>query len=139
MEYISKNIDDTINIAKKLSLTFTGGEIVLLDGDLGAGKTAFTKGLAQGLNIQNIITSPTFTILNVHEGTKLNLYHFDMYRLEDEQELKELGFEQYIGNKDGICAIEWYQKTPSLFENKKCMFIDILKIDDNTRKIIIKE
>lgn len=139
MEYISKNIDDTINIAKKLSLTFTGGEIVLLDGDLGAGKTAFTKGLAQGLNIQNIITSPTFTILNVHEGTKLNLYHFDMYRLEDEQELKELGFEQYIGNKDGICAIEWYQKTPSLFENKKCIFIDILKIDDNTRKIIIKE
>lgn len=138
MEYISNCEQDTIIIAKSLGEKMKGGEVIILNGELGAGKTAFSKGLALGLKIDDIITSPTFTILNVYQG-KLNFYHFDMYRLEDENELKELGFEEYIGNSNGVCAIEWISKTPSLM-TQNAIVVNITKLGIDTRKIeIIKE
>lgn len=133
---ISKSEKQTQGIASNLAKTFQGGEVVLLQGDLGAGKTAFTKGLALALNIDDIITSPTFTILNEHYGKNLNLYHFDMYRLDDEMELKELGFDEYVGNKQGVCAIEWFEKTPSILPDN-AVLVTIEKQGINKRKITI--
>lgn len=138
MQYISKSENQSIQIAQNLAKTLKGGEVILMSGDLGAGKTAFTKGIAKGLGIQGIITSPTFTILNVYNA-KINLYHFDMYRIEEEQELYELGFNEYIGNPNGVCVVEWHEKTPSLFEGTKNINICIKKLDQNTRAIIIGE
>ena len=137
MEYISNNEKQTFQIAKNLAKKFKGGEILLLKGDLGAGKTAFTKGIAQALGIKSIITSPTFTIMNEYTSNNLELYHFDMYRIEDVNELKELGFEQYIGNSKGIACIEWFEKTPELFLNKKTILIEFEKLNDTKRKIRI--
>ena len=139
MEFISKNIEQTISFAKSLSEKFSGGEILLLSGELGAGKTAFTKGIALGLNIKSIITSPTFTIMNMYSSGKLNLYHFDMYRIEDERDIYELGFNEFIGNPNGVCCVEWFTQTPELFKGQKCIFVNIEKIDDNTRKITVEE
>ena len=138
MEYISKNIMQTISIAKDICKNFKGGEILLLSGELGAGKTAFTKGIAEQLGIKAIITSPTFTIMNMYTSGTLNLYHFDMYRIEDERDIYELGFDEYIGNPNGICCVEWYSQTPQLFKDKKCIHIELIKINDNKRKIIVE-
>lgn len=136
MKVITNSEKDTFDVAYKFALSLHGGQVVLLKGDLGAGKTAFTKGMAKALNIDDIITSPTFTILNEHYGDKLNLYHFDMYRIEDESELKELGFEEFIGKDDGICAIEWFEKTPSILPNN-AILVNITKLGDNKREIEI--
>jgi len=133
MEFLSKSEQDTIKFASKLCESFKGGEVLLLNGDLGAGKTVFAKGLAMGLGNQSVITSPTFTIMNMYKG-RLNFYHFDMYRIEDESELVELGFGEYIGAKDSICAIEWSSRVPSLLP-KDCITVEITKVDDETRLI----
>lgn len=134
--YKSNSPDATMQIAKEFAKTLKGGEVLLLKGDLGAGKTAFTKGLAVAFGVEEIVTSPTFTILNEHYGTKLNLYHFDMYRIEDESELKELGFDDYIGKSNGVCAIEWFEKTMSILPSL-CFLIEINKISDEEREICI--
>ena len=136
MEYISNNENDTFKIAQVVAKNIKAGDVVLLKGDLGAGKTNFTKGLAKSLGIEEIVTSPTFTILNEHYGNDLNLYHFDFYRLEDENELKELGFDEFIGKTDGICVIEWFEKAPSILP-KTFIYIEIEKLGDYERKFII--
>ena len=136
MKFLSKSESETFDCAFNFAKSLQGGEILLLKGDLGAGKTAFAKGVARACGVDDIVTSPTFTILNEHYGKRLNLYHFDMYRIDDESELKELGFNEFIGKKDGVCAIEWFEKTPSLLKND-CILIDIEKIDDETREIEI--
>lgn len=138
MEFISKSEKETFDFALNFSKSLKGGEILLLNGDLGAGKTAFSKGVAFGLGVEDVVTSPTFTILNEHYGKVLNFYHFDFYRLEDESELKELGFDEFIGNKNGISAIEWFEKAPSILKGNTIL-IDIQKIDDNTRKIVVQD
>jgi tRNA threonylcarbamoyladenosine biosynthesis protein TsaE len=137
-KFISKCEEDTLKIGKDFANNLLGGEIITLEGDLGAGKTVFTKGVALGLKIEDIVTSPTFTIMNMYLGEKLNLYHFDMYRLNDESELRELGFDEYIGNKNGVSCVEWAERTPSLIKGK-IFNVKIDKIDDNTRKIMIDE
>lgn len=138
MEFISKSEDETKQIAFNLAKKFNGGEVLLLDGDLGAGKTAFTKGIAEGLNIKSIITSPTFTILNQYVDGRLSLNHFDMYRIEDVSELHELGFDQIIGDHNSVTSVEWYQKTLELFDKIKTIKIQFIKLSDFERKIIIE-
>lgn len=138
MEFFSNSEQETINIAYNFGKTLSGGDVILLDGDLGAGKTHFTKGIAKALGIKAIVTSPTFTIMNTYSGENLNLFHFDMYRIENEDELKELGFEEVIGNGKGVCCFEWYKNTPHLFDNIPYILVTIEKIDDEKRKIIIK-
>lgn len=132
----SKSEKDTFNVGKMLAEKMVGGEVIIYEGELGAGKTVFSKGLASGLGVEDIVTSPTFTILNIYKGTKLNLYHFDMYRLEDEDEAKELGFEEYIKNPNGVCAIEWASQTKSLLPENVYKVI-IKKISDEEREITI--
>lgn len=137
--FISENEEQTKSFARQLASGFNGGEIILLSGDLGAGKTAFTKGVAEALLVKNVVASPTFTILNVHSGQKLELYHFDMYRIEDESELYELGFDELIGNKSGVCCVEWFENVPALFVGHNVILVEITKIDEDKRKIEIKE
>lgn len=104
--YQSKSVEETYEIAAKLAAELVGGEVVLLDGDLGAGKTTFVKGLAKALGVDDVVTSPTFTLMNEYEGKKLWLYHFDLYRL-DEESADAMGFEEYFHREDAVCCIEW--------------------------------
>ena len=101
----TKSENETKNVGVLLGEKLVGGEIIVFFGDLGAGKTAFTKGLCEGLGIEAEVTSPTFSLVNEYKGEK-NLCHFDMYRIETEEELESIGFYDYL-NGENIVAIEW--------------------------------
>ena len=109
MEYKSDSEHQTEAIGAQLAQKLTPGTVIAFTGDLGAGKTAFTRGLAQGLGIPDRVTSPTFTIVNEYEGGRLPLFHFDMYRLESSDELFDIGWEDYL-RRGGVCAVEWSEK-----------------------------
>ena len=103
---ISENESDTVRLGEEIAKKLKKGDIVALVGDLGTGKTAFVKGLARGLGISEYVTSPTFTLVQSYKGLGINLHHFDVYRISDEDELFEIGFEEYLYEGD-ICVIEW--------------------------------
>lgn len=103
--------EETRELAEKLSRQLKAGDVLLLLGDLGAGKSEFTRGLAQGLGIQGTVASPSFTILNVYEDGRVPLYHFDWYRLNSAEELYEMGMDEYLGG-DGIAVVEWPSQCP---------------------------
>ena len=132
--FISNSFEQTQKIAYDLAKTFVGGEVVLLDGDLGAGKTVFAKGVAQALGIEQQVTSPTFAIHNSYNGS-LVLNHFDFYRL-DESEAEMLGLDEFFGASDGVCLVEWWSNIEGLLP-RNCIKVVINKIDENTRKIDI--
>ena len=98
--------EDTFRVGEQLAKDARPGDIYTLDGDLGVGKTIFTKGMAKGLGIEEPVTSPTFTILQEYESGRLPLYHFDVYRIADPEEMDEIGYEDYCYGQ-GICLIEW--------------------------------
>ena len=104
-EFISKNEDDTKQLAKKLAAKLKTKDVVVLTGELGSGKTKFTEGFLSYFGLENEISSPTFTIVNEYKKNDLNIYHFDVYRLSDSSEFYEIGGEEYFEN--GICLIEW--------------------------------
>ena len=103
--YYSHCLDDTAYLAQKVAEKLNGGEVILLNGQLGAGKTAFTKCLAKSLGVTEEITSPTFAFMKEYQG-RVALYHFDLYRVSDEDELYELGLNDYL-YMNGVCVIEW--------------------------------
>lgn len=106
MEYDSLSAKNTYDIAKKLGEKACAGDVVCLIGDLGVGKTLFSQGFAKGLGIEESVNSPTFTIVQVYEEGRLPLYHFDVYRIEDSEEMEEIGFSEMIYG-EGVCLIEW--------------------------------
>ena len=108
LHYLSHNEDETEQIGEEFAASLHPGDVVAYFGDLGAGKTAFTRGLARGLGCAGRVTSPTFTIVNEYEG-KIPLFHFDMYRLGDEEELFDIGWEDYLA-RGGVCAVEWSER-----------------------------
>ena len=120
-KHVCRSVESTFALAKRLADTLEGGEVILLNGDLGAGKTTFTKGLAVALGIEGEVTSPTFTIMNVYEDGKFKLNHLDMYRIENEDELYELGVEDAMTDET-VTVIEWNKLT---FTDKKVINIDI--------------
>ncbi len=131
MEYISYSEQDTFNIAKEYAKTLSRGDVVVLSGDLGAGKTAFTKGVADYFGLSNV-TSPTYAYLNVYGDF---IYHYDCYRLASGEDAEFLGLTDYF-NGDNICIIEWAENImDALPENVKK--VEITKIDENVRKIIL--
>ena len=132
--FITNSFEQTKQVAFDLAKTFVGGEVVLLDGDLGAGKTVFAKGVAQALGISQEVTSPTFAIHNSYNGS-LVLNHFDFYRL-DESEAEMLGLDEFFGDKNSVCLVEWWSNIVGLLP-KNCIKVYIQKIDENTRKIDI--
>lgn len=101
-------------LGRELAAQLTGGDVVALLGDLGAGKTVFSRGLARGLGITEPITSPTFAIVQEYEGPSLTLLHMDMYRLQGEEDALAFGIEDYLGDSQAICVIEWAERIPEL-------------------------
>ena len=132
-EHVSRSVEDTAKLASRIAETLEGGEVIVLDGDLGAGKTTFTKGLADALGVKDQVTSPTFTIMNVYEDGKFKLNHLDMYRIESEDELYELGVEDAMTD-DTITVIEWNKLT---LADKKVININV-KTDKNKRIFTVK-
>lgn len=133
MKFMCNSVSDTYAVASRLARKLNGGEIILLSGDLGAGKTTFTKGLAKALGISEVVTSPTFTFMKSYTG-RLTLYHYDMYRVTDSSELYELGLEEYLGAAGGVCVIEWNK-----FENlKNTINITIGGVGDAPRRIDVE-
>ena len=137
MEFVSKSFKETMNFAENFAKTLSAPKVVLLSGDLGAGKTTFAKGFARGLGAKEIITSPTFTLLNEYDCNP-KLYHFDMYRLSSKEEAFELGFEDYFNKNDGIVLVEWAENVSGLI-TPPYILVKIDKISDNSRKINISE
>ena len=133
------NEKETYELGKKIGETLVGGEIIALQGDLGAGKTVFTKGLAQALGIMDEIKSPTFTYMIIYEGKKLSLFHYDAYRLRSGDEAEERGLTEYFGDKSGVCVVEWPQNIESCFAWHKVIKINIDYLDGNTREIIVND
>ena len=136
-KYESYSYDDTMCIAAEFADTLQGGEFIAMYGDLGAGKTAFVQGLAKALGITQHVTSPTFTIVNEYEG-RLVLYHFDVYRIADPDEMYEIGYEDYL-DSGGVCIVEWAELIEELFP-EDYIKISILKDEEkgfDYRRIII--
>ncbi len=132
--YNVKTIAETYDLAEKLAESLKGGEIILLNGDLGAGKTTFTKGLAEALGVQEEVTSPTFTIMNVYTSGRIKLNHLDMYRVESSDELFELGISESVGEDDAVTVIEW-NKFEDLEGN--IISIDITALGENEREFVV--
>ena len=109
MEYLSHNEQETEALGQRLAAALSPGAVVAYRGGLGMGKPAFTRGLAKGLGYSGRVTSPTFTIVNEYEGGRLPLFHFDMYCLEDDDALFDIGWEDYL-DRGGICAVEWSEQ-----------------------------
>lgn len=109
----SHSPEETFELGRRVALTLCGGEVLALDGDLGAGKTQFVKGVAAGLGCDGDVTSPTFTLIHEYTGGRLPLYHFDFYRMESEDEVLQVGLDDYLGS-GGVLAIEWAGKFPVL-------------------------
>ena len=110
---ISHSADETIALGRTIAATLRRGDVLALCGDLGAGKTHFVKGLAAGLGASTSVTSPTFTLIHEYPGGRLPLFHFDFYRLDDEDEALKIGLDEYLDG-DGACVIEWADKFPVL-------------------------
>ena len=135
-EYMTTGAAQTEALGQALGKILQPGTVIAYTGDLGAGKTAFTRGLARGLDIPERITSPTFTIVNEYEGGRLPLFHFDMYRLGSSDELFDIGWEDYL-IRGGVCAVEWSENVDDVLDE------DTIRIDirrgnsDDERRITI--
>ena len=134
MEYITNSPEETEELGRRLGLGLKPGTVVAFTGDLGAGKTAFTRGLARGLGISQRVTSPTFTIVNEYEGGRLPLFHFDMYRLSSSQELFDIGWEDYLA-RGGVCAVEWSENVADALE-EETIRVDIRRGDGEMQRRI---
>lgn len=131
MVYKSNSPKETENIARSFAKELKGGEVICLNGDLGVGKTAFVQGLVKALGVTEPISSPTFTIVNCYEGN-MPIYHFDVYRIEDCDEMYEIGFEEYVYS-NGITLIEWSEKIEEILPKNRIEIViskDYDKHDD---------
>jgi tRNA threonylcarbamoyladenosine biosynthesis protein TsaE len=138
MEYLSNSNEQTLEIGQQIASTLVGGDILLMYGDLGAGKTTLTKGIAKGLGVDNDITSPTFTLMNMYPvdvGNLKQLVHIDTYRMEDAQELLDIGVQDYLGSPDTVTIIEWPEKIESLLTGKNIKKIHLEHLGEEKRNI----
>ncbi len=136
--YISKSEQDTIDFAKNYAQNLKAGDIIVLSGELGSGKTKFVQGILENFNLQDEISSPTFTIVNEYNSDTVNIYHFDVYRLEDSDEFFAIGGEEYFSK--GICLIEWGELIEDILP-KPYTKISFSKSDDDVsyRKLTIEK
>jgi len=135
MKLIVKNESETYKLGKYIGERLSRGAVLSLNGDLGAGKTHMTKGIAEGMGIKDYITSPSFTILNTYDGV-IPLYHFDVYRIDDIREMYEIGFDEYLYG-DGVCVIEWGNMVSELLPENH-INVTIVKLEDDMREIEIR-
>ncbi len=134
--YISSSPEETQKIAAELAATLKGGEVIAFKGDLGMGKTCFTRGLAEGLGFKGEVNSPTFAIMNEYKGGRLNLYHYDMYRISSWEDLDAVGFFDYCAS-GGVVAVEWSENIEAALSGE-VITVTITRIDDNKRNIVIE-
>ena len=135
-EFVSHSEQETEELGARLSSRLPGGTVVAMYGDLGAGKTAFVRGMARGMGLSCRVSSPTFTIVNEYLGDR-ELIHFDMYRLSGADELFEIGWEDYLA-RGAVCAVEWSEKVEDAFYGDESR-VTIEKLGDTRRKISIEE
>ena len=135
MEFITHSPEETEQLGAALGEKLTAGTILAYEGDLGAGKTAFTRGLARGLGAGDMVTSPTYTIVNEYLSGRLPLFHFDMYRLASSDDLWDIGWEDYL-DRGGVCAVEWSENASDAMEG--AIRVRIEKIGDESRRITIE-
>ena len=135
MKYTTNSPAETEAIGAALGRLLPPGTVIAYRGDLGAGKTAFTRGLARGLGCKEIVTSPTYTIVNEYLGGRIPLFHFDMYRLRSSDDLFDIGWEDYL-DRDGICAVEWSENVADAMEDP--VTITIEKLGEDSRQITIE-
>ncbi len=135
MTYITNSPAETEALGTALGKILPAGTILAYRGDLGAGKTAFTRGLARGLGCTDMVTSPTYTIVNEYLSGRLPLFHFDMYRLRSADDLWDIGWEDYL-DRGGICAVEWSENVEDAMEN--AITVTIEKLSGDGRRIAIE-
>lgn len=135
MEYITHSPAETEAVGEALAKALRPGTVLAFRGDLGAGKTAFTRGLGRGLGCTERVTSPTYTIVNEYTSGRLPLFHFDMYRLRSSEDLFDIGWEDYL-ERGGVCAVEWSENVADALDG--AIWITIEKTGDDSRKITIE-
>ena len=137
MKYLSNSPEETEKIGEALARQLQPGTVLAYRGDLGAGKTAFTRGLARGLGIEEPVTSPTYTIVNEYLSGRLPLFHFDMYRLRSADDLFDIGWDDYL-ERGGVCAVEWSENVEEAMEDPILVTICRLPGEDSLREITIE-
>ena len=137
MQRYSESERETEALGEELVRRMAPGTVVAFTGDLGAGKTAFVRGMARGLGITARVTSPTFTIVNEYEGGRCPLFHFDMYRLSSSDELFDIGWEDYLA-RGGVCAVEWSENVEDALQDAIRVTIEKDPADPDTRRITIE-
>ncbi len=135
MQVITETPQQTEELGERLGRSLRGGEIIAYRGGLGAGKTAFTRGLARGLGIPMRVTSPTYTVVNEYTGGRLPLFHFDMYRLGSSDELFDIGWDDYLA-RGGVCAVEWSEQVADAMDGAITVTIEVLS--EERRRITIE-
>ena len=135
MEFLTNSPEETEAVGKRLGQALTPGAVIAYQGDLGAGKTAFTRGVALGLGAKEQVTSPTYTIVNEYLSGKYPLFHCDMYRLASSDDLFDIGWEDYL-DRGGICTVEWSENVADAMEN--AIVVTIEKLGEDTRRITIE-
>ena len=135
MEFITNSPEETEALGAALAQRLMPGTVIAYRGDLGAGKTAFTRGLARGLGVTEQVTSPTHTIVNEYIGGRMPLFHFDMYRLGSSDELFDIGWEDYL-ERGGVCAVEWSENVEDAMEDAICITIE--KLGEDSRQITLE-
>lgn len=137
MKYLTNSPEETEQIGESFAASLKPGDVIAYYGDLGAGKTAFTRGLARGLGIQEPITSPTYTIVNEYTSGRMPLFHFDMYRLHSADDLFDIGWEDYL-ERGGVCAVEWSENVEDALDSPIRVTITRTGTDDNSRMVTIE-
>ena len=135
MTYLTNSPEETQALGAKLGAKLQPGAVIAYRGDLGAGKTAFTRGIAQGLGASDMVTSPTYTIVNEYLSGRMPLFHFDMYRLPDSDSHFDIGWEDYL-ERGGVCAVEWSENVADAMED--AIIISIEKTGEESRRITIE-
>lgn len=137
MEFWTQSPEETEALGAALASSLRPGQVVAFRGPLGAGKTAFTRGLARGLGVTGPVTSPTYTIVNEYTDGRMPLFHFDMYRLGSSEELYEIGWEDYLA-RGGVCAVEWSENVADALE-RDTVRVDIRRGGEESRRVISVE
>ena len=135
MEFITHSPEETERVGAALGRVIPAGTVIAYEGDLGAGKTAFTRGLSRGLGCAEQVTSPTYTIVNEYLSGRCPLFHFDMYRLHSADDLWDIGWDDYL-DRNGVCAVEWSENVRDALEDP--VIVRIEKIGDDSRRITLE-
>lgn len=133
--YYTYSEQETIDVGVRLGASVSVGDIVLLFGNIGSGKTVFSKGIALGLGVETTVTSPTFTLIQVYQG-RIKMYHFDLYRLNSTYELFDIGYEELLYSEDGVAVVEWPERLHELCP-ESYIKVEIESINESSRKITI--